>query len=591
MSERIISEKVPVNFGKLLENQLKRWEGGGHHPSGIAEYISNSGDSYGRQKRLYGERIIIELHSRTGKKIDKLIVQDYAEGMSYEDLENKFFQYFESFSGREKGEKVTGRFGTGGKAYAIMNFRHCWIISIQNNYECKAWFKWDSINKEIIKGYNNGGYKNKFTNDINGTRVILESSIKVNYPLQDFIIYLEKLARIRHILKSQNVIFKIYRRGSIEEVTLKYTEPKPSEALRHWTFMLPSNLKNDNGFSNELLIRFYEKPLGENAFIDLNDGISSVADLNVSNYDGRPFSKYLNGNMTLTKLIDSSAVKENRRGLEEGDDLTEEIESFITESVKKVINEVEEFQKNLDKEKRINAANEKLNELSKFLSKQDLKFKLELNELKKRFSKYDDISFPEIEEEKDDENKQDIYRKPVPEDAIEDLIKGKWINKTEEGGDGPPSPIRIEFVPDEKGDDLAVKVGKKRKTSAQPIKQKKGLQVLMSNDSSNPDSPTFKEYDEPVSDRDMLSKGIIWINAVHPIIVKFGNEKTKDDIRNENIANYVLMIVAQFYAQKEAELQPEDERDDLMLLFRKHFFKLQMEIRLDKEISYFDKHE
>jgi hypothetical protein len=46
--------------------------------------------------------------------------------------------------------------------------------------------------------------------------------------------------------------------------------------------------------------------------------------------------------------------------------------------------------------------------------------------------------------------------------------------------------------------------------------------------------------------------------------------------------------VAQYYAQKESELQPEDDRDDPLLLFRKYFFKLQREIRDDDEISYYD---
>ncbi len=115
------------------------------------------------------------------------------------------------------------------------------------------------------------------------------------------------------------------------------------------------------------------------------------------------------------------------------------------------------------------------------------------------------------------------------------------------------------------------------------------MKVLFSNDPENHDSPTFKEYDDPVSDRDLVSKGIIWINAVHPIIIKFGNEKVNDAVRNENIANFVLMIVAQYYAQKETELQPEDEQYDPLLLFRKHFFKLQIELRSDEEISYFEK--
>lgn len=112
---------------------------------------------------------------------------------------------------------------------------------------------------------------------------------------------------------------------------------------------------------------------------------------------------------------------------------------------------------------------------------------------------------------------------------------------------------------------------------------------MFSNDPNNSENPTFSEYDDPVSDRDLTSKGIIWINAVHPIIIKFDNIKGNNDaVRNENIANFVLMIVAQYYAQKESELQPEDERYDQLLLFRKYFFKLQMDIRNDHEISYYE---
>ena len=48
--------------------------------------------------------------------------------------------------------------------------------------------------------------------------------------------------------------------------------------------------------------------------------------------------------------------------------------------------------------------------------------------------------------------------------------------------------------------------------------------------------------------------------VAHPIIVKYGNEKINDAVRNENIANFVLLMVAHYYAQKEAELQPEDEQ-------------------------------
>lgn len=591
MAETIPTNRVPVNYGKLLENQLKKWEGGGHHPRGIAEYISNSDDSYRRQKKFNGNIIIVEVYSRTGKKIEKLVIQDFAEGMSFSDLENRFFQYFESFSGREKGEKVTGRFGTGGKAYAIMNFRHCWITSVQNGKECKAWFKWDPNNQCIIKGYNNGGYKDKDTDSPNGTIILLESSIKVSHQLKDFVIQLEKLGRIRHILKSQEVIFRIIRNKQIEGTNLEYSEPDPKTAIRIWNFALPESLINEDEHDNKMILRYFEKPISENAFIDLSDSISSVADLMVSSFDDRQLAKYINGSLTVSKLMDSVAVKENRRGLEEGDDLTEEIIRFISEKVIQVINEVEENQKRLDKEKRINAANEKLRELSKFLSKQDLQFKLELKELKKRFIKTEE--YPTTEDEIDDNQTngdQAIFRKPVPEDPEELRVKGRWIIKTEGNtSDNGLNHGIPEFIPDPIGEDSAIKVGEKVKIPSQPKKSKKGLQVMFSNDQSNPDSPTFKEYDDPVSDRDLTLKGIIWINAVHPIIVKFDNAKSNEAVRNENIANFVLMIVAQYYAQKEAELQPEDERDDQLLLFRKYFFKLQMDIRKDEEISYYEK--
>ncbi len=36
MIETISKSIVPVNVGRLLENQLKKWQGGGHHPGGIA---------------------------------------------------------------------------------------------------------------------------------------------------------------------------------------------------------------------------------------------------------------------------------------------------------------------------------------------------------------------------------------------------------------------------------------------------------------------------------------------------------------------------------------------------------------------------
>lgn len=145
-----------------------------------------------------------------------------------------------------------------------------------------------------------------------------------------------------------------------------------------------------------------------------------------------------------------------------------------------------------------------------------------------------------------------------------------------------------QFIPDEEGDDLAVRIGSRRKTQTSPIRKRQGLKVLMSNNHELPSSPTFSEYDDPVSDRDLTTEGIIWINSVHPIIMRNNGSKIKEIARDENIANLVLMIVAQYYAQKEAEFQPVDERDDTLLLFRKHFFQLQRELRADVDVKFFD---
>jgi hypothetical protein len=91
----------------------------------------------------------------------------------------------------------------------------------------------------------------------------------------------------------------------------------------------------------------------------------------------------------------------------------------------------------------------------------------------------------------------------------------------------------------------------------------------MSNNPEIEGCPFFSAFHDPVSDRELVSNGIIWINSVHPIIAKAmeGDEK----ILHEHIANFVLMIVAQFHAQKEMELLPEEERDAL-LIFRKNYF-------------------
>ncbi len=112
----------------------------------------------------------------------------------------------------------------------------------------------------------------------------------------------------------------------------------------------------------------------------------------------------------------------------------------------------------------------------------------------------------------------------------------------------------------------------------------------MSDDRNIPEEgrPVFSEFDDPVSDRDMLSKGIVWINANHPRIIERRTKSESDPVFLEMVANYVFIVVAQYQAQKQYEAELEEDKSDQMLLFRQKFFKLQRELIDDKDISYFE---
>jgi hypothetical protein len=567
---------VKVNYGKLLEDQLKKWHGGSQHVRGIAEYISNCDDSYRRKRKFKDQEIFVEIHSKRGRKIDKLIISDYAEGMSLDDLENKFFQYFESYSGRKDGLSVTGQFGTGGKAYAIMNFKECWITSVKNNLECKAWFKWDAVNKEIIRGYNGKGYKNLAVERPNSTKVELVNCHKNNIELTQFIVSLNSLARIRHVIKSQKVNIKLSQRDIITEITLQYDEPKNPKQT--WTFQLPDELKNDNDLENHCIIRYFEKPINEHSFIDLSDGISSVADIEVSRIDGRPFSKYVNGDIIVRKLVNSTAVKENRKGLEEGDDLTIEIESFLKKCVEKVINEIQENQREKEKEKSIEVSNEKISELNKFLKKCELNFKTEIAKL---------YPFPDGTDITTISSLEDGDIEAFVKD-VQGIVSGEWINQSHKGkGDGKDSI----FSPDTHSSNFA-DIDTGTEVAARKKQSRKGLIVMMTDDPNSPvPASEYSEHEQPVIDRFLFSNGIILININNPIISRSRERREQQYIFNERVANFVLLVVSQYYTQKLLDSQPEEERDDWMLISRKKFFELQQELREDKEIHYFEEEE
>lgn len=587
-------DEVYVNYGRLLENDLLKFKGKHHHVRGLAEYISNSDDSYRRQDKFHNQEIRVELVSQRGRFLDEVRISDTAEGMSHDGLENEFFRYFESHSGRAEGKLVSGQFGTGGKAYAIMNFAECWITSVKNGKECKAWFKWDTTKKKIIKAYDKDGYIDKPVSKPNGTVIELLRSAN-SLMLIDMVEKLNQIARIRHVIKNQSVKVIICR-GKEDPKLYRLEYDPPTGFADEWEFELPETLKADAEDESKLLVRYFGKPFSTYQAIDIQDGISSIVDIPINEFDDRPFNKYLTGEVVIEKLSHSSAVKENRKGLEEGDDLTVEIMDFLTEKVRAVITEIQERQRQKEKERNIQVSSNKINELNKFLRKVELNFRQSLNELR-RSRKAEAV----LNDGGLDPNDGTAYRRPVEDDLAEDVYSGRWetVQPTIEGGvtgppglpnpDRPPFPANEIFLLDDSGSDGGVQTDASTTNGAEQVKRKKGLLILMTDDPESPvDASEYGQYEEPVIDRFLRSDGIILINVNNPIIEKSRAKKELEHIFTERVANFVLLVVAQHQTERELGIQQEEDRDPPLQLFRRKFFELQNDLRSDKDISYFE---
>lgn len=110
---------------------------------GIVELVTNSDDSYRRLEetgvRVNGE-ILIEVDRKKGGKCERLLVKDFAEGMSKDEME-RALEFAGETSGFEKGRSVRGLFGRGLKE-TIISLGRGKIKTIKNGklIETVIWF-------------------------------------------------------------------------------------------------------------------------------------------------------------------------------------------------------------------------------------------------------------------------------------------------------------------------------------------------------------------------------------------------------------------------------------------------------------------
>ncbi len=109
----------------------------------LVELITNSDDSYRRLEERgneVGGEILIYVNRRIGGTCEKLVVKDFAEGMTKEELE-KAIEFAGETSGFEKGKSVRGLFGRGLKE-TIIALGEGKIRTVKNGklYMTRLWY-------------------------------------------------------------------------------------------------------------------------------------------------------------------------------------------------------------------------------------------------------------------------------------------------------------------------------------------------------------------------------------------------------------------------------------------------------------------
>lgn len=226
---------------------------------GIVELVTNSDDSYRRleENGICREgKISIYVSREKGGLCKRLIVEDFAEGMSSEDLERAIIFGAES-SGLTAGRSVRGLFGRGLKE-TIIALGEGQIISRKNGQLAKTRLWLDKEKKrplyddEMLK-------KSEVTSEPDGTKVdILVTNEKVKLPeLETFKPQLCTHYALRDInsLKSRNILLTfddLKRRLKTIDERIEFVYP-------HGELVIQKDI-NLPGFGDRIRLKIWESP-------------------------------------------------------------------------------------------------------------------------------------------------------------------------------------------------------------------------------------------------------------------------------------------------------------------------------------------
>lgn len=291
----------------------------------IVELITNADDSYIRLESKDKVANIIEiLYKKEGYR-GLFAVRDHAEGMSREDVKNKFIaKYGSATSGMQAGKKVRGYFGQGGTD-ALAGMQNGMIRTFKNNQfvECKLFMEQNRTVYEIDDSIPaTSELRNKYKIDKDGTVTSFEADRKV----PQFDTVHEELANnslLRKIMTNPNRKISLIDGISGKTRPLQYQMPEGKEILSDECAI---KYENYEPFPIRISIWRAEKELTQrgddrDGGLLLLDEENTVLGISLFKYDNEPLAARFFGEVRIDgfrKLLEKEepVLKQDRSGLE-----------------------------------------------------------------------------------------------------------------------------------------------------------------------------------------------------------------------------------------------------------------------------------